>query len=360
MIVRFLMLSILIFSFQKVFGNEFSEIDTRSRNVPSGLRTYQDIAQHLTRDLESEKQKVRAIFIWVSHNIRYDLKMVNSGKTYFSDDEIIKEVMSRRQGVCSHYAVLFDAMCRSVGLDSFVIEGFVRHPDGRFPPGGHAWNAVILGQDLLLIDATWAAGHVINNRYVHQFDDRFFLVAPQHFIETHMPFDPIWQFLDNPVTNKEFISQDFSRIFTPGSFNYRDSIITYFEMDEVDRLEAVNRRINASGIANQIIRSEIEKNQLQIFNLRFNAAIRIFNEGVNNLNHYNTYKRESFRGQKAREVNELLDLAINSNNQAREIVMSLNSKDSGLNKRIQELRRRTAEVERQLRQEKDFVAKRFR
>jgi hypothetical protein len=66
-----------------------------------------------------------------------------------------------------------------------------------------------------------------------------------------MPFDPLWQLLDHPISNKEF-RQGFTRSKkeTP-VFNYKDSIAAYLQSDTLQQMEATSRRMRETGIDNE-------------------------------------------------------------------------------------------------------------
>jgi len=76
----FLLISTLGFS-----QSDYSEIDINSKTVPDSLTDYIQIADYLTKGLETDIDKARAIYIWIAHNIKYDLTQINSGKCYDSD-----------------------------------------------------------------------------------------------------------------------------------------------------------------------------------------------------------------------------------------------------------------------------------
>ena len=174
------------FIFITVIGftqSDFTSVDANSRTVPDSLTDYSHIAIYLCRDLQSDTEKVRAIYIWVSHNIKYDLEQLNSRRRYRSANEIIDAAMHERKGVCQHYSEHLHAMCKAVDLKSYVISGYTLMEDGAIANLSHAWNAVSLESGFYQIDATWAAGYKHNNTYVHTFRDEYFLIEPEIFIK---------------------------------------------------------------------------------------------------------------------------------------------------------------------------------
>ena len=61
----------------------------------------------------------------------------------------------------------------------------------------HSWNAVKLEGKWYLCDATWAAGYTDMNTYLFHFDydDKYFLMPPEKFAETHQPVEESWTLL---------------------------------------------------------------------------------------------------------------------------------------------------------------------
>ena len=180
--LKILFLICFIFISLQGFGNSyFDTIDQKSQTVPESLTDYKQIAEYLTRDIQTDTEKARAIYIWISHNIKYRLSLVYEDITYDSVDEIIDDALKTRQGVCQHYAELFHAMGNSVGLKSYVIAGYTRNKQGEIADLGHAWNGIQIDSKHYLIDVTWAAGYLLDGKYVHQFKEKYFLISGEIF-----------------------------------------------------------------------------------------------------------------------------------------------------------------------------------
>jgi hypothetical protein len=73
------------------------------------------MAQSLTKDAVSEEDKAKALYYWVSKNIRYISTTVNDGGMVPRDSTYI---FSRRFGDCKDHVVLLEAMLRAVGIES--------------------------------------------------------------------------------------------------------------------------------------------------------------------------------------------------------------------------------------------------
>lgn len=357
--MRFLFYTILLLIALPVFSSgEFQAVDARSRNVPSGLRTPEAISRHLTQHLETDREKARAIFIWITHNIRYDLGLGSSPRRYSSPEEVIREVLARRRGVCHHYATLFQVMSRHAGLESYLISGYTRQKDGKISSMSHAWNGIVIGENYYLLDATWAAGYVHNNRYVHQFRDDHFLITPEKFIATHKPFDPMWQFLTKPLSHHDLLAGNYSAADNNGNFSFTDSIAIHISMDRLPQLQASNRRISQAGTPHPLIRKQLEENQLQITNIYYNTAIEALNSGVDQFNQYVQHKNRQFRNPSisAAQATEMLTAAEKEFTGAQKILDELKTTDRELSQLIATARRRLPGLLQNLQREKQFLA----
>ena len=220
--------------------SSFTEIDKKSKSLIDTTLNAIKIANQLTTDLPEVQQKVRALYIWITHNIEYDLSQVGTQRDYESNAEIIEDVILEKKGVCMHYAELFFAMCNAIGIKNYMISGYTKTFNGKIAPYSHVWNAVVIDSKYFLLDLTWAAGYILNGEYVHKFRDNYFLITPKEFINTHMPFDPIWQFLENPINNDDFTTNDFTKVETKGEFNFQDSIKTFEKLSELEQLLALS------------------------------------------------------------------------------------------------------------------------
>jgi len=355
---QYIILFLIILNSANAFSTDYSKIDKKSGTVPSNLNSAAEIALYLTQNLNSPTDKTRAIYYWISHNIRYDLRMLNSKKDYANTKEIIDEVLQRRQGVCQNYAELFHACCESVGIRSYVIYGYTDQKD-ELANFGHAWNAVLIDGEYYDIDATWAAGHLENGKYKMQFDDQYFMISPAEFIKSHIPFDPIWQFSNNPITHKEFEKADFSRLKILSNFNYKDSIKLLSGLSQVEKAIRENHRITKFGMTNALIRKQVAFNQQLIVTTKFNSAVSLFNKGVADYNSYMLYKNKQFQGTKMKDE-QILDFLASARKQiesSESLLSFLNSDKVDLNRMIRDMQSSIDKMKKDLHKEDVFMEK---
>ncbi|WP_424002491.1 transglutaminase domain-containing protein [Maribacter sp. IgM3_T14_3] len=325
---KYFYIIILLFSLTNLWSNpKYEKIDKESKSVPDSLKTTEEIAKYLTSELKNDDEKIRALYIWITHNIKYDLDQINSEFQYGSYNEMVDETLKTRKGVCGHYAQLFHYMCKSIGIESFVISGYTRQLDSnKISELDHAWNGVKINDSYFFVDNTWAAGHLsYKGNYVHEFTDNYFLVNAKKFIKTHVPFDPVWQFLNNPISNVDYEKKDFSKLSKRGNFIFKDSISKMVQLDTITQIRKKIDRIIKSGITNVLIEKEIYEDEELIESLTYakwisnynsindkiNSANDEINMGISFENIFIGYMNKNFRNPKIEdsEIESTIDKA---------------------------------------------------
>lgn len=164
------------------------------------------LTQRVTRHTTSSEEKVKAIFLWISHNISYDQELYNS-KTlqrefYVSEEKVVQKVLERKKALCGGYAFLFQRMCRSAGIEATVIHGYTKNGATRRVKRRvhHTWNAVKLKGKWQLLDITWAISHGQRNRP----NMYWYRTPPRSFILSHYPEEPRWTLLRHPLSFEAF------------------------------------------------------------------------------------------------------------------------------------------------------------
>lgn len=336
---------------------DYSKIDNNSKRVPYHLETPGEIAKHLTQNLTTDAEKSRALYIWISHNISYDVDLLESRPKYSSKEAIVKETLENRSGVCQHYSDLFLAMSKAIGLKSYLIAGYTRNSDGTLADVGHAWNAVEIDSSFYLLDITWAAGHVTEGKFYRKFKDAYFLKKPQEFIADHMPFDPAWQFLSNPLRHDDFLERNFDKLNTVGAFDFKDIINNIPALDTIAAIEKSNIRIIHCGTSNPLVKKQIKQNLNLITAIEFSAAVDTLNFGIKNYNLYVDAKNNKFKKPKLTdaEIKAYIDNAESGIQAANEMMIGLSSTDKELSTSLNKEKNRMPQLVKTVALEKEFV-----
>lgn len=303
--------------------NDYSTIDFKAAAIPEA-KTYSadSIANYIRLNFKTDREKTRAIYSWVINNIRYDTDSMYSINWSMYPEEKIAATLRRRKGVCENYAGLFVALAVKAGIPAVVVNGYTN----VFVSGnraGHSWCAVLVEKEWYLCDPTWDNESRGNTRY--------FLVAPSSFIESHIPFDPLWQLLEYPLSDHEFQKGIYRSKADKSRFNFNDSAAVFLQQDSLQQMESSARRIKQNGIENERIKNWYAYNQMNIaivygekdMNL-YNAAVADLNKANAIFNRYVQYRNNAFVPAKPdAELSKLLDpiegLIITANKKLNEI-----------------------------------------
>jgi Transglutaminase-like superfamily len=287
--------------------NEFASIDRKVLNIPAA-ETYSSasIAGYVQSNFKTDLEKLRAIYSWVITNIRYDTDSMFPINWSLEHEEKIAATLRRRRGVCENYAALFTDIALKSGFPSFVVSGYTR-VQGSVNRAGHSWCAVYLRQEWFLCDPTWDNGYAGNTKY--------FLVSPAEFIESHIPFDPLWQLLEYPLTEHEFNRGLFHSKRDEPVFNFTDSVKAFLQLDSLRQLEESSRRRRQAGIENERQKNWLAYNQMKIAGIYGEKDMNLYNSAVTDLNKANTvfnnfvqYRNNRFEPARPdAEINSLLD-----------------------------------------------------
>ena len=221
------LLVILVFGSVPVFSQkskiDFSEIDRRVQFIDAATPFL--LSQQLTAECNTDIQKVRAIFRWITNNIAYRTNEPVNRKRKSRikeeeesddttllkplDERVAETVLANRVAVCDGYARLFKTLCNYAGLQAEVITGYGKtqpHQLHQRFRNNHSWNAVMIDSVWHLLDVTWAAGYLNwqGDRFIRQLDEQYFLSPPEVFVREHYPDELRWTLVDNPPLLAEF------------------------------------------------------------------------------------------------------------------------------------------------------------
>ncbi|MFD0962064.1 transglutaminase domain-containing protein [Paenibacillus chungangensis] len=105
----------------------------------------------LTKGLETDAEKVKAIYQFIITTIKYDEKLAKTVTTDYLPD--IDQTLSEKKDICYGYAALFGAMMRSLDVPTKLVMG-----EADDIKTYHAWNEVFLNGEWVVIDTTIDAG----------------------------------------------------------------------------------------------------------------------------------------------------------------------------------------------------------
>lgn len=286
----------------------YSAIDKKVLQLPyNRTLTTPIIAGYIQVHFRTDKEKLRALYTWLVTHFKYDVDRQFTLDYKERDSTEVARFIQSGKGVCIDYAALFHALCSELGIPSYVIEGYTKQ-NGKVDVMSHAWCAARVDQSWYLFDPTWGAGHVKNNQFVRKINEAFFMVQPTAFIKSHMPYDYLWQFLEYPVTNQEFLEGKTGINKSKPYFDVKASLERYEKQDDYDRMVASAGRIEANGVVNALIYDNLKTLTFNIHVLEdtrriewhnkqvalYNAAVLDCNEAVRSLNAFIDYRNKQF------------------------------------------------------------------
>lgn len=210
--------------------SDFKDIDfTKAENIAQlykghSLENLPILAHRLTNKLPTDVEKLRAIYSWVCDNITGDANVEDKifrKRDKFKSDSIgyldwhndykkkaFKKLLKQKKTVCTGYAYLVKELCFLSNIDCVIVDGYARSPSSnteQLEMVNHSWNAVKLNGKWYLCDATWSSGYFLNNIFVKEYIDGYFLTDPELFAKNHFPENEQW-LLTNTTNKEKFVS----------------------------------------------------------------------------------------------------------------------------------------------------------
>lgn len=152
-----------------------------AQDIPSVI---QNEAESIVQGLSGDREKLKAIYDWVTTNIYYNYGMLN-GTVQRRTSAL--ETYTYKNSVCSGFANLTKTLCNAVGIPCRVVTGFATGVDTESTVGAvwqiysnyvgnrdltsfadnmasyenHAWNEAYVDGKWIILDTTWGS----NNDY---------------------------------------------------------------------------------------------------------------------------------------------------------------------------------------------------
>ena len=187
------------------------------------------LSNQLTKGIENDEQKVKAIYTWITNNIKYDVDQWLGFNTQRSST---KHTLFRRKGSAPDFSYLFNELCRYASIPSVIVSGYLKNEytdyGHSYISDDHSWNAVFINNEWKLYDACLDAGKIeyykrtFAGYFIYGFtlgtSDRlvykphfkkdaklnYFSQTGFSFKKDHAPSNPIWQLIEPKFTLKEF------------------------------------------------------------------------------------------------------------------------------------------------------------
>lgn len=326
----------------------------------SSTRGQSELIKRTIDEIPFSDDTIKSVFDWITDNIAYDthkLQNMEKGRKprVTKVEDRISTVLKRKKGVCQHYSELFDAIVADLGYESVVVVGYSKKENEKLKRSatiGHAWNAIKVDGHWRLYDATWGAGYVSEkkNKFVKKYFSKWFDVDPKDMIKTHMPYDPMWQLLENPISYSDFDDNNIDK-GSPEKMDYNRLIDAYQKSSTSEKMLAATARSAAMGDGFRLVKKwRSERQQVT----GYNGANEIMREANTRFKAYFTALKSKFSKapwnkeyalKELKEIRNLVDAGIT---QYSSIKTRNKERRAALNKTKKNAKRMLADVDKQI------------
>ncbi|UBD69777.1 hypothetical protein K6V21_26095 [Bacteroides cellulosilyticus] len=277
------------------------------------------LALYIDSHYDEEKSKVQAVYTWITSNLSYNVYTTfTSRNEVYSEAQELKNTLLTREGVCRQFALLFTRIVEKMGIPAFVINGYTRSKAGVVMPEPHDWCAAKIGAQWYLYDPTFGMGYIDNYQFVQAQSMKYCHVPAEESIQTHMPYDPIWQLLAYPYPYQEFDKGTFQQKPENPFCNFNDSIQKYLRQPRLNQLISACDRVLRNGQANRLTQYYLQLTQANIGVYRqrevydiYNKTIKLQNQGCDLLSDFILYRKNGLKPRKsAKEMCGKVDKAL--------------------------------------------------
>lgn len=292
-----------ILGFGQTNNVRYDQIDKKIVAIPENLENYtSSIASYINDNFKTENDKICAVFYWTATNLSYDVANMYAVNVDETPQDRIAKALKTKKGICADYAMIFNEIANLVGIKSVVVHGYTKQ-NGKIDVLAHAWCSSKIDGKWYLFDPTWGSGYVNNNnKYIRKINTSYFKVMPAQMIASHMPFDYLWQFINYPITNQEFIEGKTQINKAKKNFDFDSEIAKYESLPKIDQFFESAQRIEKNGIKNQLIsqaytfaKSSWNYERENENNLKFNAIVTQYNAAIVALNDFIYYRNNKFK-----------------------------------------------------------------
>ncbi len=190
--------------------------------MPESEQTSVDaVGRYLAARISDRHRLAKALHDYVVLRLHYDqpTAALQGAELARRPSQQADAVFAARTAVCEGYARLMVALGKAAGLEVAFVTGYIR--DAHRHPGAdvtsdeavkralegflHAWNAVEIDGQWLLVDTTWDDPVSADGK--DTYSTTYLFTPPRLFAYDHLPEEPAWQLLARPLGAGEFARQ---------------------------------------------------------------------------------------------------------------------------------------------------------
>jgi transglutaminase-like putative cysteine protease len=202
------------------------EPDIQVTGMPESVQTSVDaVGKYLAARIADKRRLVKALHDYVVLRLHYDKPTSELvGEDRFTaplgkrPSQEAEAVFAARTGVCEGYARLMVGLGKAAGVEVAYITGYIRDSERNVDVAAsddvvtaalegnlHAWNAVKVDGQWLLVDATW--DDPTGDKAADTLRSTYLFTPPRLFRFDHLPEETAWQLIAVPLSAGEFARQ---------------------------------------------------------------------------------------------------------------------------------------------------------
>ncbi|KGL62801.1 transglutaminase domain-containing protein [Polaribacter sp. Hel1_85] len=203
------------------------------------ITSAEQLAKRIDYDFNTDIEKIRALYTWLTLNIQYDYSVSTNIKSpeiiihngeidlkyrlRWIENNLVSKTISTKKSVCYGIAITFKKVCDLLNLESELIKGYTRtlNNEINYIPKNknHIWNAVKINEKWVIVDATYGLKRNAKNSKPNYY---YFDIEKEKLNLTHFTSNPKWINYLNQKKLKNFCYQP---IFSDAYFKYNVELI---------------------------------------------------------------------------------------------------------------------------------------
>ena len=244
------------------------------------------LVHNLTHSLNTQVERFRAIHTWVCYTIESDhyfsaatlkkRRKLQNNPTALQQwnmkqqAKVYKRLVKDKKTICSGYAYILKTLTNLADIECEIVDGYARNVSANVNTLGipnHSWNVVKLNGKWYFADTTQASGYYDLNeaQFIKNYNDGYFLAAPELFAKNHYPLDKKWLLLNEKPSVQQFVK---APIIYVDAYRYEvvpmlpkalittinkgDNVVFEFKILNPLFLESINLKINDGSIYKKI------------------------------------------------------------------------------------------------------------
>ena len=311
-----------------------------------------------------KEDTIQSVFRYIAETIKYDVALLDRPMEAVSRDELVDYVIRKKKGVCEHYSELLHRVLRHFGYTTYLVSGYTRR-DGKLDTQlGHTWIVLYHQGEWSLLDVTWAAGYLQSGKFVARYDETWYKIPRQDLTRYHIPFDPLWQLTDTPISHEALKLQPASKPEVSSTTQFERTLQEELKMTPGQAAERQAARIRSAGAVNRLILKQlsyldllVKAGNAQSDVDRINQGVDLFNAAVKQFNAYQVAKTKALKAKSipTYESLEQLSFAKAQAQEAKQLFDAVSIRDASITGNLKDLKRNTTLLLKEMQKEEDWL-----